>query len=172
MYTLYYHTGEVFRNSDNVLIAPTSDPENPDYIAYTEWVTAGNLPSIGQMSPSEVTSVGLAVWDLIKAERDRRKNDGGYKVGTNWYHSDTSSRIQQLGLVMMGANLPANLYWKTMGGGFVVMTQTLALQIFQTAAASDMAIFTVAEQKKAEMLASANPATYDYLSGWPKIYGE
>jgi hypothetical protein len=136
------------------------------------WDGGVALPTKAELDTWIADDIKIDMWDAIKVERDHRKNNGGYKVGTNWYHSDTSSRIQQLGLVMMGANLPANLYWKTMGGGFVLMTPTLALQIFQTAAASDMAIFTVAEQKKAAMLASATPATYDYLSGWPLIYGE
>jgi hypothetical protein len=136
------------------------------------WQDGLPLPSKADLDAWIAADIKMDMWDAIKAERDRRKNDGGYKVGANWYHSDTSSRIQQLGLVMMGANLPANLYWKTMSSSFVLMTPTLAGQIFQTAAASDMAIFTVAEQKKAAMLASADPASYDYLTGWPLIYGE
>jgi hypothetical protein len=136
------------------------------------WQDGLSMPTKAELDAWIADDIKADMWDAIKAERDRRKNDGGYKVGTKWYHSDTSSRIQQLGLVMMGAGLPANLYWKTMDSSFVLMTQTLALQIFQTAAASDMAIFTVAEQKKAAMLASATPATYDYLTGWPLIYGE
>jgi hypothetical protein len=112
------------------------------------------------------------MWDLIKAERDRRTKTGGFKVGNDWFHSDDSSRIQQIGLVMMGANIPQNLYWKTMSGSFVVMTQTLANQIFMAAAASDQSIFSVAEQKRAEMMASQEPGNYIYLSGWPLIYGE
>ena len=107
----------------------------------------------------------------IKAERDRRKA-GGVKVGSKWFHSDDGSRIQQMGLVMMGAGIPANLQWKTMDGSFITMTQTLASQVFQAVAASDQAIFTVAEQHKATMEASADPASYDYSGGWPKIYGE
>lgn len=130
------------------------------------------LPTKSALDTWIVNQVKTDVWELIKAERDRRKNEGGYKVGIDWYHSDSSARIQQLGLVMMGAGLPANLYWKTMSNSFVLMTPTLALQIFQAAAASDMTIFTIAEQKKAAMLASATPGTYDYLSGWPVIYGE
>ncbi len=130
------------------------------------------LPTKSALDTWIVNQVKTDVWELIKAERDRRKNEGGYTVGIDWYHSDPSSRIQQLGLVMMGAGLPANLYWKTMSNSFVLMTPTLALQIFQAAAASDMTIFTIAEQKKAAMLASATPGTYDYLSGWPVIYGE
>ena len=111
------------------------------------------------------------VWDSIKAERDRRKA-GGIKVGTKWFHSDDGSRIQQMGLVMMGASIPANLQWKTMDGSFVVMTQALAQQVFTGQAASDQAIFAAAETHQVAMEASADPASYDYSTGWPKIYGE
>jgi hypothetical protein len=111
------------------------------------------------------------MWELIKAERDRRKQNG-YRVGSNWFHSDTSSRIQQIGLVMMGAGLPANINWKTISGSFVTMTPTLAMQIFQTTAATDMTLFAVAEAKRSAMLASSDPANFDYLSGWPQTYGE
>uniref|UniRef100_UPI002FC852FA hypothetical protein n=1 Tax=Devosia sp. TaxID=1871048 RepID=UPI002FC852FA len=41
------------------------------------------------------------IWPQIKAERDRRKALGVLAAG-NWYHSDADSRIQQLGLVLMG----------------------------------------------------------------------
>jgi len=112
------------------------------------------------------------MWLKIKDERDRRKIDGGYKVGNNWFHSDTYSRTQQLGLVMMGANLPNNVMWKTMSGSFVLMTPTIASQIFQAAITSDIILHSVAEQKKADMLASANPGNYDWESGWPVSYGE
>ena len=77
----------------------------------------------------------LAQEQLHQSERDRRKHDGGYKVGTNWFHSDDTSRIQQIALTIMGANMPANIMWKTMSGSFVLMTPTLAGQIFQAAAA-------------------------------------
>jgi len=112
------------------------------------------------------------MWLLIQGERDRRTSTGGYKVGDYWFHSDDISRIQQLALTMMGANMPSGVMWKTMSGAFVPMTPTLAGQIFQAAAASDISIFSVAEAKKAEMLATSTPATYDYLSGWPLMYGE
>jgi hypothetical protein len=75
---------------------------------------------------------------------------------------------------MMGANLPP-IQWKTMDGTFITMTPAIAAEIFQTTAAKDVAIFTVAEQHKALMLASADPSNYDYMSGspaWPPIYGE
>ncbi len=110
-------------------------------------------------------------WAAIKAERDRRKA-GGYTVGGKWYHSDEGSRIQQLGLVLMGANIPAGLQWKTMDGSFVTMTQTLAGQIFSAAAVSDQAIFTRAELHKVAMEASVAPDAYDFSGGWPIVYVE
>ena len=112
-----------------------------------------------------------AKWESIKAERDRRKA-GGVKIGDKWFHSDDASHIQQLGLVMMGANLPAGLQWKTMDGSFITMTPALAQQVFTGQAASEQAIFTVAEQHRVAMEASADPTSYDYSTGWPKIFGE
>lgn len=110
-------------------------------------------------------------WGRIKIERERRKA-GGVKIGDKWFHSDDASRIQQLGLVMMGAGLPAGLQWKTMDGSFIAMTPALAQQVFTGQAASDQAIFAVAEQHRVAMEASADPAAYDYSTGWPKIFGE
>jgi hypothetical protein len=107
-----------------------------------------------------------AKWEDIKAERDRRQVLG-VRVGANLFHSDDKSRIQQLGLVMMGAGLPAGLQWKTMDGGFVTMTSTLAGQIFGATASSDQGIFAAAEVHNNAMRASANPADYDFSAGWP-----
>lgn len=130
------------------------------------------LPSESTLDAHMLTIARDRMWENIKGERDRRTKSGGYKVGSDWYHSDDSSRIQQIALVMMGANLPPNLYWKTMAGSFVLMTQTLANQIFSAAAISDQTIFSIAEQKRQEVEASATPENYDYLTGWPLIYGE
>lgn len=110
--------------------------------------------------------------NAIKTERDRRTENGGYKVGTKWFHSDQPSRSQQLGLVLLGANIPANLQWKTMDGSFVTMTQQLAGQVLAAAAASDQAIFATAEAHRQAMEASADPAAYDFSTGWPKVFGE
>lgn len=155
----------VIRLSDNAQIP--SDPNNRDWQVYQQWLAEGNTPT-----PAETHSEIIArVLEAIKSERDRRKA-GGVKVGTKWFHSDDASRIQQIGLVMMGANLPAGLQWKTMDGSFITMTQTLAGQIFQASAANDMAIFAAAEAHKAAMEASADPASYDFSQGWPKAFGE
>lgn len=112
------------------------------------------------------------VWTAIKAERDRRSQFGGYKVGANWFHSDQASRTQQIALVMLGAGLPAGLMWKTMSGGFVLMTPTLAQQAFGAAVMSDQVIFGKAEWHRAQMAASPTPWSYDFSGGWPQTYEE
>ena len=103
---------------------------------------------------------------------DRRAQTGGYKVAGKWLHSDQFSRSQQLGLVLLGASIPAGLQWKTMDGSFVTLTQALAGQILAAGAASDAAIFAHAEQLIAQARAAPDPSTIDPLAGWPKIYGE
>src|SRR5574343_1699234 len=60
------------------------------------------------------------MWRKIQVERDRRRA-GGYKVGNYWFHSDDTSRIQQIALVMMGAGMPAGIMWKTMSNEMVPM---------------------------------------------------
>lgn len=112
-----------------------------------------------------------AKWEQIKAERDRRKH-AGFAVGPDRFHSDPDSRIQQLGLVIMGAGIPAGLQWKTLGGSFVTMTPALALSIFQTTAQADAALFAAAEAKRAAVNALTDLAAveaFDPLIGWPAV---
>lgn len=110
-----------------------------------------------------------AAWERIKHERDRRKYLG-VKVGAHWFHSDDASRIQQLGLVMLGANVPP-IQWKTLKLSgppvFVTMSQQLAGQIFQAVVTWDAQVFAASETHRAAMEASADPSTYDFSGGWP-----
>ena len=107
------------------------------------------------------------LWSQIKAERDKRTQTGGYKASDKWFHSDTFSRSQQIGLTMMGTNIPAGLMWKTMDGSFVEMTQALANEIFISAGVSDGSTFAYAEVLKAQIESSNNPSSIDIYSGWP-----
>lgn len=137
---------------------------------YLEWLAIpGNVPLPADIEP--LVQRQSDTWEKIKAERDRKVQTGGYQVAGHWFNSDTFSRTQQLGLVIMGANLPAGIQWKTLDNGFVTMTPTLASQIFQAAAASDMALFAAAIVHQTAMMASQTPETYDYSSGWPAVYG-
>jgi hypothetical protein len=129
------------------------------------------LPPKSEMDTFMLALTKLQKWEEIKAERDRRKFNG-VKVGTSWFHSDDSSRIQQIGLMLMGASMPAGIMWKTMTDTFIQMTPALAVGIFQATGAQDMAIFARAEYHRAMMNASPNPSTYDYSTGWPLTFGE
>ena len=131
-------------------------------------VTNMELPSKAELSARRDYWTRVRVWMAIKAERDARQANG-VLVNGHWMHSDVSSRVQQLGLVMFGASLPP-ISWKCLGGEFITMTPAFAQAIFQSSAASDVAIFTVAETHKARMMASANPLTYDFSTGWPATY--
>lgn len=123
------------------------------------------------------------MWRKIQNERTRRMA-GGYPVvfdgKTWWMHSDTTSLGQQQGLVQMaqltamqGGDMTAEVTkWKTMTGEFVSMTGNFALAMFAAGLAQQGAIFQQAEIHKAKMSALAEPWTYDFSAGWPKIYGE
>ena len=118
----------------------------------------------------DLTALRAAHWEAIKAERDKRIQTGGYQAAGKWFHSDTFSRTQQMGLVMMGAGIPGGLQWKTMDGTFVTMTQTLAGQVFAAAAASDAALFARAEQIKVVM--EADPVNFSLAAqSWPAVFG-
>ena len=135
------------------------------------WTGGNPLPSKAALDILILEATKKHQWLEIKDTRDRYKF-GGVKVGENWFHSDDTSRIQQLGLLALGANLQAGVMWKTMTGAFVEMTPTLAQQIFLATAVSDLRIFKKAEEKRLEMLASPNPSQYDSTTGWPITFEE
>lgn len=130
------------------------------------WV---DLPYVVPVLPDLVEPMRSALWEQIKAIRDRKAQTGGYTTGGKWFHSDTFSRTQQMGLVMMGAGVPP-VEWKTMDGSFITMTPTLAGQIFGAAASQDMALFGHAETLRAAVDAAADPSAIDINAGWPATY--
>lgn len=137
-----------------------------------ESMLASALPAGVTPEPAQLPSIEsrrAAVWEQIKAKREALKS-GGVKVGAHWFHSDADSRIQQLGLVIMGANMTAGLKWKTIDNGLVDMTPTLAQQIFATTANWDATVFGVAEVHRAAVMASNDPESYDWQTGWPAGY--
>jgi hypothetical protein len=170
--------GAGFSQADGWIYEPTFENEQfARSIGSEFWTFDGNL--IKTPTPSEYAAIYLvrrqdAMWRQIQAERDRRTANG-VRVGANWFHSDVASRIQQLGLVVMGAALPTGIMWKTKGGTFVEMTPQLAGQIFQAVAMNDTVIFTIAEMRRGAMMAQPVPESYDFLTGspaWPATFGE
>ena len=123
------------------------------------------------------------IWDSIKAKRDTIKA-GGVKVGTKWYHTDTESRIQHLGLLEKARAARAaggtdatrlqalgqDIKWKTMDGSFIYLTVKHAEDIFAAVTDLDAAAFAAAETHRVAMEASADPAAYDFSVGWPATF--
>lgn len=147
-------------NDDTVKSLPAGAVELSD----VAWVNRQNIPFLPSLQEAKEKQ-----WEAIKTHRDYISGHS-VSVGANWFHSDTKSRLQQVGLVMMGASLPVGLQWKKLDGVFITMTPTLAGQIFQTTAMRDQAVFAVAETHRVAMEASADPANYDFSGGWPAIY--
>lgn len=155
-----------------------SSPENwnsigdsPTREAVLAWLASGNTPELWET----VEQARVRLKEEIKSERDKRKLYG-VKVVVNgvdkWFHSDDPSRIQQLGLVLLGANIPSGLQWKTLDQTFVTMTPTLAQQIFAAVAKYDTDLFATAEFHIASMMNRTNPDGYDYSGNWPASYAD
>lgn len=123
------------------------------------------------------------IWDRINSKRDATKV-GGVKVGTKWYHTDTESRIQHLGLLEKARTARAaggtdatrlqalgqDIKWKTMDGSFIYLTVKHAEDIFAAVTDLDAAAFAAAETHRVAMEASADPAAYDFSVGWPATF--
>ena len=126
-----------------------------------------------EVSTSLLEQARAAKWEEIKEYRAYR-TAGGIPVGPYWFHSDTPSKLQHLGLLnaRMLSVLPAGQQWKLMDGTLVTLTNTLVEQIFGAAMQRESANFTKAEQHRALMNASSDPANYDFTTGWPPIFGE
>ncbi len=104
----------------------------------------------------------------IRNKRDYKLANGGYKVNDKWFHSDSFSRTQHLGLTMLGQNLPNNIDWKTMDGSFMRLTPAVVQQLFAQAVTQDNAIFAHAEYLTQQVREGQNP---NISIGWPETYG-
>lgn len=104
----------------------------------------------------------------IRAERDRRKFNGVFVSG-KWIHADTYSRTQWIGMVMMGASVPA-IEWTTMDGTTIMTSQTLASQVFNATATLDATLFAFARSLIALVDASSDPASVNITAGWPATF--
>jgi len=115
------------------------------------------------------------VWERIKSERARRRFDGGVKVGENWFLSTQQAAGEYTALILVGSALPPGAVlrpaWRTMSQGVTVdMTAALAAQILGSGFQAIAAIDDAARAHRAAMEASADPAAYDYSTGWPAVF--
>lgn len=145
-----------------------------DYILiFSQSGKIGDTYSGGQFEPptpdGSLVERREKVWVQIKSVRSEKQN-GGVQVAGKWFHTDQSSRIQQLGLVLINGNLAPGIMWKTMDGSFIEMTNEIASQLLAAVSQLDIEAYTCAEVHKAAVYALSNPESYDYSTGWPAVY--
>lgn len=161
-------------------IVEVPDPVRPDDRLY--FVTENEDGSFST-EPRPVDQVMAPVWDQIKARRDNVKA-GGVLVAGKWFHTDSDSRTQHLGLkdeardvLAAGGSMDSQLIidgapvaWKTMDGTFIPVTAQLAFDIVAAAKVLDKRAFATAETHRAALAAVENPFEYDFSTGWPASY--
>ncbi len=123
----------------------------------------------------------VVVWDDIRAERDRRTEQGGCRVAGRWFDADTKSAVRYKYMAdaaaLAGAadNTVLRAAWRPMDFdtlGPVDMTYGLLKQIMAAGIAQALAIDDAAQVHRAALAACADPSTYDFSDGWPPIFGE
>lgn len=145
--------------------------------------TQAEADEIDALKAAAPAAIRISQWEAIKAKRSAVK-DGGAKVGTKWFQTDSDSRIQYLGLkdkardaMMAGGTSTTILYqlgqpimWKTYDNSFVQVTVQLAIDIVAAVSDLDAGSFAKAEQHRMAMMTAVDPAAYDFSFGWPATY--
>jgi hypothetical protein len=142
--------------------------------AGSEQITEAEALAI--LAANTPTPTKSEMWGRIKTERDRRTLDGGCKVAANWFLSTERARGEYTSMAIVSAGAPATYVivpnWRTMQDGITVdMTVGLLKQIMTAGLTQANAIDTVAQAHKLAVNASATPETYNYLTGWPAMFG-
>jgi hypothetical protein len=166
-----------FKDDSGSVFAYAADGSQDDFIA-------AELTPITEAEADQLRKPKLSkaqVWEFIKAERDRRTEYGGCLVDGRWYDTDSRSALRYKLLADQAAadgvsdDTVVRAGWRPLDveqKGEVDMTYGLLRRIMAAGIAAAMAIDDAAEQHKAAMLRSADPADYDYSGGWPDAYGD
>lgn len=90
MYKFITNTGDVIRISDNVVIAPTSNPEGVDYQEYLNWSRLGGTLTeeyIPELDPIQPKILPMYEW------RDKFTTDEQIALLNKAYEGDTYCRL-------------------------------------------------------------------------------
>ena len=106
----------------------------------------------------------------IKNQRDKIIADY-IIIGINHFHSDASSRIQQISLTKMGQakQIPPGLMWQSKNNGLIELTNDIAAQFETVTMEHDMRLFANAQHHIAAVEALEEVQAvieYDYSTGW------
>lgn len=109
----------------------------------------------------------------IKAERDRRKFNGVYVDSVaKWFHTDTYSRTQWLGMSMLGENVPP-VPWTTMDGTNTTITPLLVQTVFKNTMQLDASLFNHARELMDSVTTCATlhaVQAVDISTGWANTF--
>lgn len=118
----------------------------------------------------DINDIKSAQIAAIKTHRDAVTADY-IVIDGNHFHSDASSRIQQLSLTKMGAakQIPAGLMWQTKNNGLIPLTNDIAAQFESVTMDHDMRLFANAQRHITTVDALDDIQAiqeYDYSTGW------
>lgn len=158
--------GQIAADADG---RPVLTPPRPS--EYHEW--DGKKWKIGKDAAVRKKAEAVAaVWEKIKQKRHENLRGGVYveSVG-KWFHNTDEAR-QQYTFMRTLPQLPPDLQWKTMDGGFVNLTRALLDELSLKLLADEQQDFANAERHRVLMEQSDDPETYDYSDGWTENYRE
>ena len=162
-------------NDDTVDTAP----DGAIVLTGEEWVQRFDLRLEGGLLIHDpmvvpVEKVWETAWEKIKAKRDRLRFDGGVLVGGHWFLTTAQATSEYNSLVLIGASLPDHSVlradWRTMDDTLVDMTPSLARSIIAAGFSQIAAIDDAAQSHKAALKIAADPANYDFSTGWPPVF--
>lgn len=170
--------------------APPPEPLPGKYLRYVngEWAYEDPPPD-PDPDPDPVKSIDeqrAYQWEAIKSIRVWKQDSGVLVNGLYWFHTDITSRIQQLGLKDAARDMLADgllktdpviklgspVQWKLLDGSFLPMTAGLAYDVVNAVGDRDALLYKVAETHRANVYASDDPMAYDITTGWPLAFGE
>lgn len=158
--------GQIAADADG---RPVLTPPRPS--DYHEW--DGKEWKIGKDAAVRKKAAAVAaVWEKIKQKRHQNLRGGVYveSVG-KWFHNTDEAR-QQYTFMRTLPQLPPDLMWKTMDGGFVNLTRALLDELSLKLLADEQQDFANAERHRVLMEQSDDPENYDYSGGWTENYRE
>lgn len=146
--------------------------------------------AVDSVAQAAIVANALAVeraakWEEVKALRTIKLN-GGFEHGDHWYHSDTVSKTEFLGLklkaletMIASGDMDANIQIdgtdtkvKTIDNGYMTVTGNKILAIVAAAEVQTKKNYTTAATHEYFLSISATPSTYDYSTGWPTVYSD
>jgi len=163
---------------------------DPNVYENIRWDNVNDIIPKETLDNLNLSTIRAELWEKIKEVRDSRKFKGIYVSG-KWFHNDPDSRTQWLGLkdkardilnaggttsTILTINHPTmgvvNINWSTMDNSYIPVTVQLAMDVVNKTGDMDGVLYGVALYHKQQIYTSSTPETYNYMVGWPTIYGE